>query len=218
MAFIRENSAEKKIAHGALLEGIIATIIAALLLCVLVREETWVVWLSPAVWINLPVLVLLFRHVPLSEHGFSLASWQAGGRWLFLSIALVLIPFSALLTVWRWITGHESVVALERLTVSTILYHLLYQAVPEELFFRGYLQKRLALWAQARGLTGFGLPICLTALLFAVAHLIVSPSWMRVAVFFPGLVMGWLRERTGGLFAPTGFHWLANLVAVVFAL
>jgi hypothetical protein len=30
-----------------------------------------------------------------------------------------------------------------------------------------------------------------------------------------GIVLGWLRERSGGLLAPTLFHWLANLAAVL---
>jgi membrane protease YdiL (CAAX protease family) len=32
----------------------------------------------------------------------------------------------------------------------------------------------------------------------------------RLAVFFPALVFGWLRQRTGGIGAPMLFHALSN--------
>jgi membrane protease YdiL (CAAX protease family) len=53
--------------------------------------------------------------------------------------------------------------------------------------------------------------ILLAAALFALAYVLVEAGWMRAAVFLPGAVMGWLRERSGGLLAPPAFHWLANL-------
>ncbi|MCI0724617.1 MAG: CPBP family intramembrane metalloprotease [Acidobacteria bacterium] len=202
-------------AQGALLEGIIVTIIVVLLVRFLVRQGPWAASLSPAIWLNLPLLVLWIRHLPFSEHGFSFASWRVGGRWLFVSIVLVLIPFFVLVISWRWINEQGLLIAWDRLTLQIITYHLLYHAIPEELFFRGYLQQRVASWAKSIGQVHLGLPIFLSALLFAIAHLLVSPGWQRAAVFLPGLAMAWLRQRTGGLLAPAGFHWLANLIAAV---
>jgi membrane protease YdiL (CAAX protease family) len=53
-----------------------------------------------------------------------------------------------------------------------------------------------------------------TQALFAVGHLVVLQVW-RLGTFLPGLLFGWLRERTGGLAAPVLFHALSNLFIAV---
>ena len=49
--------------------------------------------------------------------------------------------------------------------------------------------------------------------LFAVGHFFTEPHPERLAVFFPALVFGWLRARTGGIGAPALFHALCNVLA-----
>ena len=63
----------------------------------------------------------------------------------------------------------------------------------EETFFRGWLQ---TLTVKKFGLY-FG--IFIATLLFALSHLIVLTGWLRVATFFPGLVMAVLRHRGGSV-------------------
>ena len=123
---------------------------------------------------------------------------------------LVLVPFNLAVIGYRWLAGRPSGLTLAGLTVASAFYQLAIIVIPEELFFRGYLQGRLRSWSRARGLESAVVPIVLTAALFALAHLLVEASWLRAAVFFPGLVMGWLRERSEGMAASAGFHWLAN--------
>jgi membrane protease YdiL (CAAX protease family) len=53
-----------------------------------------------------------------------------------------------------------------------------------------------------------------TQVLFALGHLVVFQAW-RLGTFFPGLIFGWLRERTGGLAAPVLFHALSNVFIAV---
>jgi membrane protease YdiL (CAAX protease family) len=50
-----------------------------------------------------------------------------------------------------------------------------------------------------------------TQALFALGHLVVLQPW-RLGTFFPGLLFGWLRARTGSLAAPVLFHALSNLL------
>jgi uncharacterized protein len=87
-------------------------------------------------------------------------------------------------------------------------------AVPEELFFRGYLLDRLEQrWPPARKLFGapVGRALLVSSLLFAVGHVLVDLNPQRVAVFFPALVFGWMRARTGSIAAGAAFHALCNL-------
>jgi membrane protease YdiL (CAAX protease family) len=94
------------------------------------------------------------------------------------------------------------------------LVQLLVVALPEEMFYRGFVQTALARGAPGRGVTVLGARLgagfLSTQLLFALGHLVVLQPW-RLGTFFPGLLFGWLRERTGGVAAPVVLHALSNL-------
>jgi membrane protease YdiL (CAAX protease family) len=91
-------------------------------------------------------------------------------------------------------------------------------ALPEELFYRGWLQTSLARLSPGRGVRVVGARLgsgfLLTQALFALGHLVALQPW-RLGTFFPGLLFGWLRERTGGLAAPVVAHALSNLLLTV---
>jgi len=90
---------------------------------------------------------------------------------------------------------------------------LLVVAVPEEFFYRGYLQTRFReAWPQGRTFLGarLGPAFFLAAVLFAVGHLAIFQVW-RLGVFFPALLFGWLRERTGTVLGSSVLHALFNL-------
>ncbi len=195
----------------ALLEAVTATVASASVFRFQLESKTWLATLSAAVWIYLPLALLAFRRLPMAEHGFALAAWRKGGRSLLWSVLLLLVPFNLLVLSYRWLAGQPFGETLAGLTMASSFYQLAIIVIPEELFFRGYLQGRLRSWSLSHGLESAVVPIVLTAGLFALAHVLVEASWLRAAVFFPGLVMGWLRERSGGMAASAGFHWLANL-------
>jgi membrane protease YdiL (CAAX protease family) len=94
------------------------------------------------------------------------------------------------------------------------LVQLVVIALPEEVFFRGFLHKLLeqSLPPRRRILGGgIGWALVLSSLLFAIGHLAVNPDPRRLAVFFPGLVFGWMRSATGGILAGTIAHAASNL-------
>jgi hypothetical protein len=98
------------------------------------------------------------------------------------------------------------------------LTHLALVALPEEFLFRGYLQRRLddvfpRRWRVLGAEVGAAVPVA--AALFALVHLAADARPDRIAVFFPALVFGWLRARTGTVWAPALFHGASNIVAAV---
>jgi uncharacterized protein len=113
---------------------------------------------------------------------------------------------------WRgWTPSHADLPADFALVAVTQLVVI---AVPEELFFRGYLLGRLEQrWPPVRRLFGapVGRALLVSSLLFAVGHVLVDLNPQRVAVFFPALVFGWMRARTGSIAAGAAFHALCNL-------
>lgn len=94
-------------------------------------------------------------------------------------------------------------------------------ALPEEAFFRGYIQTRLHdCFAPRHRVLGARLHLGVLvaqAGLFALIHLVGELALPRLAVFFPGLVFGWMRARRGGIAAALVFHASCNILATVLA-
>ncbi|NNG46905.1 MAG: CPBP family intramembrane metalloprotease [Deltaproteobacteria bacterium] len=76
-------------------------------------------------------------------------------------------------------------------------------ALPEEVFFRGYLYDAF----EEKGWE----PITASSLLFAAGHLIIHASSYRALTFFPALLFGWGRKRSGNIYVPVLLHLLFNL-------
>lgn len=88
-------------------------------------------------------------------------------------------------------------------------------ALPEELFFRGYLQRELG---------GGYRSVVLVSGLFAAAHLVlVCAAELSVSAvcisnaltFFPSLIMGYLFMKTANIWPAVAFHFMANVVYLV---
>jgi membrane protease YdiL (CAAX protease family) len=83
-------------------------------------------------------------------------------------------------------------------------------AVVEETFFRGWI------FTIVRRRLGPGTTIIIISLLFALSHLFLKVHWLRIATFFPGLVMGYLRERTENIVPGMIYHGIGNIWSIWF--
>ena len=98
--------------------------------------------------------------------------------------------------------------------LESALAQLVVTAVPEELFFRGYLLERLERIFPPRHRVlggGIGWALVLSSALFALGHVVVIHDPRRLAVFFPGLLFGWMRSATGSIAAGAVAHAASNL-------
>jgi membrane protease YdiL (CAAX protease family) len=98
---------------------------------------------------------------------------------------------------------------------NLLVWQLLGVALPEEVFFRGWLQGRLNRIFRSRvSLLGarVGPGLFIAAALFAAFHLLGSAAPSRLLVFFPGMLFGLLRERTKSVAVPVLAHALANIL------
>lgn len=96
-----------------------------------------------------------------------------------------------------------------------ILAQFLLVAFPEEFFYRGYIQTTLTkIWPKTWSVLWLhvGPAIVVTSALFALGHFGVDARAARLAVFFPSLLFGWLRDKTGTIVAPIVYHALCNLM------
>lgn len=136
--------------------------------------------------------------------------WSADRRAVAETLAVaaaVLAVLTAAALAWPWeeLPRRRGLRSVLELAASGLA-----AAVIEETFFRGWLQPLLE--------RRFGPYAAIAAanLVFAPVHLIVSPYWISLCTFFPGLVMGWLKYRYGSLLPPALFHFIGNIWAIWF--
>jgi membrane protease YdiL (CAAX protease family) len=150
-----------------------------------------------------------------SERSVWLEAVRSSG-WL---IVLTTGPFFLVYHLWHTqVLGHAPDGVWPEQLGMVIGYHLFFVGIPEEFFYRGYVQTRLdrvfgTPW------TWFGVPVgpglLLTCLLFAAGHSIVLFETWHIAIIVPSLAFGWLRAKTGDVMASAFFHAWCNIMVVV---
>lgn len=138
-----------------------------------------------------------------------------------LGVAALVFPlYAAGYYAWNEPSGEFSL-TFPPAMASFALAQLIVVALPEEAFFRGYLQTSLSDLGKTRvRLLGVSLSPSawlIQAVLFAAIHFLVDPNPARLAVFFPGLMFGWVRAWRGGIGAALALHALSNLYSEILA-
>ncbi len=103
---------------------------------------------------------------------------------------------------------------------KTILTQFLAVGLPEEFFYRGYLQTRLEQsFGQRWSCFGvrFGVGALLATVIFALGHSLVVFRWWHIFIVFPGFFFAWLRLKTGTVLAGSLFHAACNLLSFFLA-
>ncbi len=113
---------------------------------------------------------------------------------------------------WTWSLETET---KKMLSAGFVLVQMLVVALPEELFFRGFLlgllEKRFPPKRRFLG-GGIGLALVLSSLAFALIHVPKEGDPRNLATFFPALVFGWMRSATGSIMASTIAHGASNIL------
>jgi len=181
---------------------VFTAVVAAISIAVRLSPKT--PWLSPAL-----LSAALFLYTPVPRYwGRGIPAWAA--KVDLRKSALVLLFLSAAGAAAFWIFVRlplPPALAPFRGTVpltGPLVAHILFLvALPEEVFFRGYLYDAFEEAGRE--------PVLPTALLFAVGHLAIAPSPFRALTFFPGLLLGLCRKGSGNVYVPVLVHFLFNL-------
>jgi membrane protease YdiL (CAAX protease family) len=142
---------------------------------------------------------------------------RGAGTALGWALLLALVTFVPFLFGWRTFWHVRGTFALRVdawAALNEVFGQLVIIALPEEAFYRGYLQSRLdeAMPARVRILgASVGPALVVTSVIFALGHFATIREPARLAVFFPSLAFGWLRARTGGVGAGVAFHASCNV-------
>lgn len=136
--------------------------------------------------------------------------------WALVAAIVVFVPFFLGFRRYWHVEGVFHFPFTEKAFANEAFGQLVIIALPEEAFYRGYVQSRLdgAMGERFRVRlfgTDVSLAIVLTSALFAAGHLATIHSPVRLAVFFPSLLFGLLRARTKGIGAGVLFHAMCNV-------
>ncbi len=170
----------------------------------------------------------------IRQHGVSLGGlmepekldWQRlarrTGQALAWCLLLMLLTFPAywFAWLWWWQPNAEFRLNFGDSPLDELSGQLLAIALPEEMFYRGYLQSALdGAWKPKRKILGapVGWGLLVSSAIFALGHLATEPNLGRLSVFFPALLFGWLRARTGGIGTAVFYHAACNLFAALLA-
>lgn len=165
--------------------------------------------------ISMAAVLMLFPVLLKADGNFFKSDFK--GVLLGLGVSAVLLSvYITVIALYGHYTGKSLIV--NALSVSFVLTQLLMVALPEEVFFRGYLQNKLG-----NNIKG----VIIVSLLFAVGHFItlclggghnLAICSQAILTFFPSLVMGYLYLQTKTLWASIIFHFFANIVHIAIAL
>ncbi len=168
----------------------------------------------PTLWFLLPFAVITLARRPYTDYGLTVQN-PGAPRFHLTVIVTIFVPYAIAYYVWaRWTGGAVFHLRLPPMFATAVVDQVLLIGLPEEFFFRGYLQTQIDrtcgtpfTFLGAR--YGAGLPVAAT--LFAVCHIVYGGP-ARLAVFFPGLLYGWLRARTDTILVPVFYHAGSNLL------
>jgi membrane protease YdiL (CAAX protease family) len=178
-------------------------------------------WAMPlivaVIFLYTPVFVLWFRKRKIDFLDKGIRGYARSFLYFIITAAIVFPPFLIGAHFWQLLVYKYHGFSLQGYPdfLNTMFFQLLVIALPEEFYFRGYFQSAMnAVFTKRWRILGadLGPGWLITAFVFAIAHSIVMYRWWHFAIFFPALLFGYLRERTGSIVAPTLFHASCNLM------
>jgi membrane protease YdiL (CAAX protease family) len=187
---------------------------ALVLLAITFPLAVW--WHVPTLWLLVPFAVITATRRAYATYGLT---WQRPGslRWHAAVATGVFLPYAlGHYALAHWWYGASFHIHLPADFAQSVIDQTLLIALPEEFFFRGYLQTQCdQVWGRPYRFLGApcGVGIVIAAALFAVCHLTLGIGGLTR--FFPGLWYGWLRARTDTIAVPVAYHAASNLLMQV---
>jgi membrane protease YdiL (CAAX protease family) len=153
---------------------------------------------------------------PEAEIGLRPASYALDLKLAALLGAITFVPFAiGHHYYWTVVFHYHFAWGLPKDPLTLVLTHLLGVALPEEVFYRGYIQPRLTQFTRKWRVFGadVGWEIPVTAAIFAFGHFAGEYDPSRLGPFFPALLFGWLRARTGSVYGAVVYHAASNVLS-----
>ena len=153
----------------------------------------------------LPIAALLFFSAPyLMKSKVTGLKWNLNGVLLGVAVSVIILSI--------YVVVVNKPIKLGKISYVLLILQLFLVALPEEVFFRGYLQEKIG-----NNLRG----ILIVSSLFAIGHfatVCLGGGYVGIVclktllTFFPSIVMGLMYAKTGTIWGNVIFHFLANVV------
>jgi len=175
-----------------------------------------VIFLVTLTRIFFPDLSFAFAALIMFSTPFLMTDRMSGLKWdprgLLVGVVVSIVILFTYILLDLLLTG--ATIKLDRIGAILIVLQLFFVALPEEVFFRGYLQEKIG-----NNMKG----VVIVSVFFALGHfftLCVTSGFIggictqSVLTFFPSLIMGYLYARTGTLWGSIAFHFFSNIVYI----
>ena len=99
-----------------------------------------------------------------------------------------------------------------------VIFQVLLVALPEELFYRGFMLVSLEkIWPNQTFLLGIpvGRAVIVSSIFFALAHFVGEYNFLRLGPFFPAFLFSYLMLRSRSLFGCLTYHALSNVFSQI---
>lgn len=173
--------------------------------------------LAAAVQLYLPLWWVGREGLDARAVGLDESRWRTDVKWALLFALVTFGPYAVGHHLW-WteVFQRQFHPALPEHLPNLVLTHFLGVALPEEVFYRGFVQPRLAERFTKR-ITVFGASlgweIPIASAIFALGHFAGEYDPTRLGPFFPGLLFGFLRAKTGTVYGAVTYHALSNILS-----
>lgn len=151
------------------------------LVAILVRQSSD--WLLPILFLVLPFVDRVWQLPSIRRDKQSKVKWT----FLVAATTVLLIQYPEYL--------------------APFAFMVLVAAIPEEWFFRAYLQKRLGNSVAV---------VLIVSMMFSFIHFIAHDLNIALYVFIPSIFFGWIYKVTGDLVLVIMLHMLSNLVYYIY--
>lgn len=170
-------------------------------------------------FLYLPLIISKSFRLSLQDSGLNFRNLLFQLKDFFL-ISIWIYPFFLGLFIFYelWVLKFRFIPEIKVQYFDIIIFHFFGVSLPEEFFFRGFLlplfdrdmpKKYLAFGVN------WGTGLLLSSFFFSAGHLIFSHRLEKLAVFFPGLLFGLLREKHNSLLLPVLFHAISNIIVEI---
>lgn len=153
----------------------------------------------------LPLWLIARTQEPLTTYGICWFGPRGLKQDLFDVVGFVLLTFIpyGLLYYLFWQTPFSF--HLPPNFTRILLVNLFLVALPEEIFYRSFLQTRLLKFFRPWRV------FLLVNIAFALGHFVGDYEWTRLLPFFPGLLFSVLAYRSGSILGAILYHFLCNI-------
>ncbi|MFA5947516.1 MAG: CPBP family glutamic-type intramembrane protease [Candidatus Gracilibacteria bacterium] len=168
--------------------------------------------------LGIPISLLILK----GFKSIKFESIKKNKKWLLIAILVPIIYTTILFLIGKYLIGVNSYSINQNSNVLYVTIFICASAFFEEIGWRGYLYKHLTAsgWFKMNTTISILWASWHFPAIFYGGYIMPYPLWLSLILFFVNLtlasfILGWIRQKTGGVLAPTLIHASNNIGMIV---